>query len=82
MLTLDGYNDTTALTANTNTSQTAPDTPLPSGIDTTLLNCLNSTIGAAAPLVDGALSRWARSGDGMAQLSLLWVLIWVVKTIL
>jgi hypothetical protein len=52
-LTLDGYNDTGALGA-----EGTPDTPLPTNIDTTLLNCLNFTIAAAVPLVDSALP-WA-----------------------
>ncbi|KAI0823482.1 hypothetical protein BC628DRAFT_1383403 [Trametes gibbosa] len=47
-LTLDGYNDTTALLDNS----TAPPTPLPTNIDMTLLSCLNDTIGAAVPLFD------------------------------
>ncbi|EEB86853.1 hypothetical protein MPER_16040, partial [Moniliophthora perniciosa FA553] len=52
-LTLDGYNDTSALSSDEN----APPTPLPSNIDTTLKDCLNQTIGASAPLIDpnGAL---------------------------
>ncbi|KAH9887957.1 hypothetical protein C8Q73DRAFT_195361 [Cubamyces lactineus] len=48
VLTLDGYNDTAALTNDTN----APAAPLPSNVDRTLLNCLNQTIGAAVPLFD------------------------------
>ncbi|PPQ65305.1 hypothetical protein CVT24_011432 [Panaeolus cyanescens] len=47
-LTLDGFNTT----GN-------PDAPLPSNIDTGLLNCLNTTIGEAAPLIDAASLRWA-----------------------
>src|SRR4051794_25596517 len=41
-LTLDGYNDTSALSDD----DSLPDVPLPSNIDMTLLNCLNQTIGA------------------------------------
>ena len=48
-LTLDGYNNTDALTGN----ETTPP-PLPSGIDNNLLNCLNATIGEAVPLFNGA----------------------------
>lgn len=47
-LTLDGYNDTSALSDDAN----ATPVPLPSNIDTTLLNCLNDTIGAAVPLFE------------------------------
>ena len=50
MLTLDGYNDTAALENDTNATATA----LPSWVDTTLLNCLNQTIGQSAPLFSGA----------------------------
>ncbi|KZV66398.1 hypothetical protein PENSPDRAFT_744766 [Peniophora sp. CONT] len=47
-LTLDGYNNTAALSNDSN----APATPLPTtGLDTVLLSCLNATIGAAVPLV-------------------------------
>ena len=71
VLTLDGYNDTAADSPNPDT----PDTPLPTNIDITLLNCLNSTIGQAVPLVDGALV--SRPGTGMGVLCLFWV-VWVV----
>ncbi|KAI0676215.1 hypothetical protein C8Q78DRAFT_1141427 [Trametes maxima] len=57
VLTLDGYNDTSALTNDSN----APPIPLPSNIDTSLLNCLNDTIGAAVPLFDDFLD------DGTSQ---------------
>jgi hypothetical protein len=45
-LTLDGYNNTAVFSSATN----APDTPLP----LTFFDCLNQTIGAAAPLFDNA----------------------------
>lgn len=54
VLTLDGYNNTATFNSNPNTTAS----PLPSGVDTTLLNCLNYTIGQAAPLIDGASSRY------------------------
>lgn len=54
-LTLDGYNDTSALADNSS----APPAPLPPNIDTTLLNCLNDTIGAAVPLFDDSNSASA-----------------------
>lgn len=53
-LTLDGYNNTGSLEA-----EGTPDTPLPTNIDTTLLNCLNQTIGAAVPLIGSANIRWS-----------------------
>lgn len=52
VLTLVGYNNSAALSSDPN----ATNTPIPSGIDTTLENCLNQTIGAAVPLIDGAHS--------------------------
>ncbi|KAG6872527.1 hypothetical protein C0995_009101 [Termitomyces sp. Mi166 len=47
-LTLDGYNNTAVFEP-----EGTPDVPLPSKIDTTLLSCLNTTIGAAVPLISG-----------------------------
>lgn len=47
-LTLDGYNNT----GN-------DDAPLPTNIDTKLLDCLNTTIGDTAPLIDAASLRWS-----------------------
>ncbi|KAJ6514272.1 hypothetical protein C8R47DRAFT_944715, partial [Mycena vitilis] len=47
-LTLDGYNDTAIFAPENSTA----DTPLPSGVDKNLFDCLNSTIGPAVPLVD------------------------------
>ncbi|KAG6829781.1 hypothetical protein H0H87_010296 [Tephrocybe sp. NHM501043] len=48
MLAIDGYNNSAVY------SDGASDSPLPSNVDTNLLNCLNQTIGLAAPLIDGA----------------------------
>ncbi|KAF8985212.1 hypothetical protein BDQ17DRAFT_1169730, partial [Cyathus striatus] len=44
-LTLDGYNDTAALS-----SGGGSDTPLPSWVDRNMLECLNDTIGTSVPL--------------------------------
>ena len=52
-LTLDGYNNTGALEADG-----TPNTPLPTDLDTNLLNCLNTTIGAAVPLINSAGLQW------------------------
>ncbi|KAF8878254.1 hypothetical protein CPB85DRAFT_1443404 [Mucidula mucida] len=49
-LSIDGYNNTAVFSSDANATATT----LPSSIDTTLLDCLNSTIGQAIPLVDGA----------------------------
>jgi hypothetical protein len=72
VLTLDGYNNSAALSNDEN----ATNIPLPSGIDTTLMNCLNQTIGAAVPLVDGT-NRVAMSlgFHGIGVLSLFLVFI-------
>jgi hypothetical protein len=72
VLTLDGYNDTAALSNDTN----AVDTPLPTNIDTTLLDCLNQTIGLSVPLIDAAGSTWATT-PGMGAIGLFWV-VWLL----
>jgi len=66
-LTLDGYNNTGALEA-----EGTPDTPLPTNIDSGLLNCLNGTIGKAVPLVDSASLRMMTPSVGLV--SFIWVL--------
>lgn len=77
VLTLDGYNNTAALSDDSN----AVDTPLPTGIDTTLLYCLNQTIGLAVPLVDGAGAMWS-TGPGLAAISLFWILWFMLGNML
>ncbi|KAG0697230.1 hypothetical protein DFH29DRAFT_1022990 [Suillus ampliporus] len=69
VLTLDGYNNSATFNSIANTT----DSPLPSGVDTTLLNCLNYTIGQAAPLIDGASSRFI-SPPCLGFVSLVWIL--------
>ena len=73
VLTLDGYNDTAALSNDSST----PDTPLPSWVDTSFLKCLNQTIGAAVPLVDASSSSGVSAALNMPSMSLLG-LIWVL----
>ena len=53
VLTLDGYNNTVVLGNQPNTTAV----PLPSGVDMTLLNCLNYTIGEAVPLISAASTQ-------------------------
>jgi hypothetical protein len=60
VLTLDGYNNTAALDGDPN----APPVPLPGWVDRGLLDCVNSTIGAEVPLVDGSSSSGAPVGMG------------------
>ena len=64
-LTLDGYNNTGALEV-----YGTPDTPLPANIDVNLLNCLNSTIGEAVPLIGSASLR----SPNIGTISFIWVL--------
>ncbi|KAI0070482.1 hypothetical protein K474DRAFT_1670023 [Panus rudis PR-1116 ss-1] len=59
-LTLDGYNDTTAL----QDEPPGPDVPIPSWVDAALLDCLNQTIGVAVPLVDAAQGSVPVGGSG------------------
>ncbi|KAG6849345.1 hypothetical protein H0H93_009265 [Arthromyces matolae] len=68
-LTLDGYNNTAVFE-----DQGTPDVSLPSDIDTTLLSCLNSTIGAAVPLVGGASSLPVPSIGVLGGVYVLWLL--------
>lgn len=51
VLTLDGYNNSAVFSP-----EDAPNDELPNGIDTTLLDCLNNTIGEAAPLANNGIS--------------------------
>lgn len=72
VLTLDGYNNTAALTNDTS----VPNTPLPPWIDQSFLNCLNQTIGAAVPLVDGALPFGLHlNTPGVGLLGLIWIVV-------
>ena len=75
VLTMDGYNDTSALQENA----TGSDVALPSWVDTNLLACINSTIGDSVPLVDAAttttfnLASMTQS-PAMGLLGLVWTL--------
>lgn len=70
-LTLQGYNNSATLSQE----EGAPDTPLPSNVDTTLQNCLNQTIGEAVPLIGAGEARWAAPNIGV--LALLWILFYL-----
>ena len=69
VLTMDGYNNTAALSNDSS----IPNTPLPSWTNQTFLDCLNQTIGAAAPLVDDT-SGSSLATPNMGLLGLVWVL--------
>ncbi|KAJ7069719.1 hypothetical protein C8F01DRAFT_1327044 [Mycena amicta] len=67
-LFLDGYNNTADLEA-----EGTPDVPLPSGIDTALLECLNLTIGLAAPLVDDGMRLAPNGPTLLGVVSVIWI---------
>lgn len=69
-LTLDGYNNSAVFSSDDNT----PNTPLPSNVDMTLLNCLNDTIGAAVPLTGGSSS--VHSVSTLQRLGISVLLLW------
>ncbi|KAF5338176.1 hypothetical protein D9758_014718 [Tetrapyrgos nigripes] len=71
-LTLDGYNNSATWG---NATESTPDSPLPSNIDNTLKDCLNLTIGAAVPLVDGAGRNVGSMSAGIVPL--LWVVLYL-----
>lgn len=75
VLTLDGYNNTAMLSNDTNT----PDAPLPTGIDTTLLICLNQTIGFSVPISNAGLRS---AGTGTGVIGLFWVLSFLARNLL
>jgi len=68
-LSMDGYNNTA-----TYASDGTPDSPV-STVDPQLLECLNQTIGLAAPLIDGAGVRW--SIPNLGAVGVVWVLWWI-----
>ncbi|KXN82304.1 hypothetical protein AN958_02736 [Leucoagaricus sp. SymC.cos] len=70
VLSLDSYNNTAVYSNDTNT----PPSPLPDNIDTTLLSCLNTTIGNNVPLVDAANGlRWS-SPSSLGLVALVWAI--------
>lgn len=77
-LTLDGYNDTAALSNDSS----LPDTPLPSTVDNNLLDCLNQTIGLAAPLIDSAALSSSANTHSMGIVVTIWVFWWCFGSLL
>ncbi|KDN53534.1 hypothetical protein K437DRAFT_252897 [Tilletiaria anomala UBC 951] len=59
-------NITTDAAGASSDNVTQPPAPLPSGVDATYLDCLNSTIGTFVPLLDTAVSNEAASLIGAA----------------
>jgi hypothetical protein len=76
VLTLDGYNNTAALSDDNNTANT----PLPGNVDQNLLDCLNQTIGLAVPLISGANSQWTPPTSSLGVAGLIWT-IWLLAMI-
>ena len=67
VLTLDGYNNSAALSANA--SANVQPAPLPGNVDRTLLDCLNYTIGESVPM----FSDLATTGSGTSLVMSAWV---------
>jgi hypothetical protein len=66
-LALEGYNNSAALISNMKDERTAPpppsaDTPLPSWVNRTFLDCVNKTVGESLPLVEPPHKRKLSSG--------------------
>lgn len=92
-LSLDGYNNTAALPSNmpaSNSSAPIPldqDTPLPSGLNTTFLTCVNTTIGASVPLMDPAEKHGLSSGtiglivffSIVGAKAIAWIIYWLYR---
>jgi len=76
VLTLNGYNNTAALSDN----DTLPNVPLPTIQNTTFLTCVNETIGAAAPLIEDISVSTAgeNSASSSLQFSGSLLLLWLV----
>lgn len=75
VLTMDGYNNSATFGP-----EGTPDTQLPNGLDTVLLDCLNNTIGSAVPLVDSGSSPhpvWNWILVSFGGVALLLILVWL-----
>lgn len=75
VLTLDGYNDTDALQANSST-----DVPIPDWVNQTMLQCVNETIGAATPLIDAGISKFNFVNTGF--IFVVWIVGYLLNAIL
>lgn len=86
VLTLDGYNNTAVFASNgtdSNVTSSWNPTPLPSlgDMDQTLLGCLNGTIGAAVPLVDGGVSSMKFSSNVGGLVASAWLVKCLIRWI-
>lgn len=77
VLTLDGYNNSAALSSDENATQTS----LPSNVDETLLGCLNDTVALAVPLVDGGALRLG-AGPAGGLVGSMWLALVFMRWIL
>ncbi|TRM58746.1 hypothetical protein BD626DRAFT_550545 [Schizophyllum amplum] len=70
-LMLIGYNNSAVF----NDDDDTPDDPIPSWADTTLLDCLNQTIGAAVPLIDNGCPQMPLPNIGlMGMVFVVWLM--------
>lgn len=74
-LTLDGYNDTTALNASAGVNDTH--TPLPSWADNGLLDCVNQTISQGSPLIDGAMFSIQAPSMSVGSVAFIWFFFFI-----
>ncbi|KAL5522952.1 hypothetical protein ACEPAF_1219 [Sanghuangporus sanghuang] len=79
VLTIDGYNNTVALNQSATLNDT--DTSLPSWVNSQVLDCVNQTIGAAAPLIDDETSS-ASARLGTHDASGIGLMIFLPKALL
>lgn len=87
VLTMDGYNDTSVFNWNGtdfNATSSGSVTALPalSSIEQSFLGCLNGTIGAAVPLVDGAPPSFRAGGQVSILVGLMWLVVCLMKLVL
>lgn len=75
VLTLDGYNNSAALT-DWDSNSTA-NTPLPMWVDTPLMMCLNQTIGEAVPLMDIGPGLWYYLSSPV-MVMIMWVILYII----
>ncbi|KAF8156058.1 hypothetical protein B0H34DRAFT_715981, partial [Crassisporium funariophilum] len=73
-LSLDGYNNTATYAPGDG----APDSPFPEGLDLRLMDCLNQTIGLAAPLIDGAVGARCSSNAPIGMVGVVWIAWWLL----
>ncbi len=76
VLTLDGYNNTAALSDSNSTTNT----PIPLWVDTPLLNCLNHTIGQSVPLLDNGSSWWYYLSSPVGVI-VMWFILFIISSL-